>query len=267
MKNLRQKGGFGKMREGQLNNSNKEIIIEEYRSLQEEHRKNREYIFERPLVVVTILAAIAQYILIYESPDKGLNLMTSSLKLLTFPFLIYMLYYNLTFTKDKLRSDARIVTYIQLFFEDNSVYWIGWETSLRYHRKWTRETKKIVKDIDKWLEQKIEKEYVYHETHWFYRKIYSFHIFLIFVLLFMWILATLFILSYLKSYYFLLFFPILALVRASYYFSKVTNSEHYSNYENLIEKERTKWLYVYNTEIFPIIEERSKDVLLVFTTK
>lgn len=42
---------------------NDEYRLEEYRSLLEEHKKNRSYIFERPVIVLGLVSAAMYYFL------------------------------------------------------------------------------------------------------------------------------------------------------------------------------------------------------------
>jgi len=107
-----------------------DIKLEEYRSLLEEHRKNRSFLFERPLTILGLVAAAMSY-LFYRSDvefDVGLFVLAGLMTILCF---------NLWFTGNRLHSDARIVAYMQLVHEgDPLVKWIGWENSLRDYRKW-----------------------------------------------------------------------------------------------------------------------------------
>lgn len=108
-----------------------EIRLEEYRSLLEEHRKNRSYIFERPIIILGIVAATMQYF--YESTIGQFVLAG----------LIFILMFNLWFIGHRIRSDARIVAYIQLVHEGElRTKYFGWENALRQYRKWMMHHKK-----------------------------------------------------------------------------------------------------------------------------
>lgn len=101
------------------------IKIEEYRSLLEEHRRDRSYIFERPLLILGIIAVAMRYF--YES-DAELLVLLGLITIVIFCF-------NLWFTVNRLQSDARIVAYIQLVHEgDYRDRWFGWENALREYR-------------------------------------------------------------------------------------------------------------------------------------
>lgn len=100
---------------------------EEYRSLLEEHRMNRVYIFERPIIILGLAGVATQYF--YKS----------SIGQLILAALIFLLCYNLWFVGNRLQSDARIVAYLQLVHEGElSANWFGWESALREYRRWTR---------------------------------------------------------------------------------------------------------------------------------
>lgn len=102
-----------------------DIRLEEYRSLLEEHRKNRSYIFERPILILGIVAVAMQYF--YESTIGQIVLAC----------LIFILCFNLWFIGNRIRSDARIVAYIQLVHEGElRAEWLGWENTLRLYRTW-----------------------------------------------------------------------------------------------------------------------------------
>jgi hypothetical protein len=98
----------------------KDIRIEEYKSLIEEHKKNRSYIFERPLLITGTIAISIQYFCKTE---------ISQFVLL---FILLIVCFNLWFTAHRFQSSARIVAYLQLFHErEFKDKWIGWENALR----------------------------------------------------------------------------------------------------------------------------------------
>ena len=121
---------------------NKITYQDEYQTLRDEILQGKKYVFERPLLIVTISVALIQFI------DK--------------PFMVYvpillipLLAFNLWFTVNRIKSIARIVAYIQLVLEENNnIVWRGWETSLRFYRKWTKLNKdEIAKIIKKSIDQ------------------------------------------------------------------------------------------------------------------
>ena len=128
-----------------------EIRLEEYRSLLEEHRKNRSYIFERPIIILGLVAVAMQYF--YESTIGGFGLAG----------LIFILCYNLWFTGNRLQSDARIVAYIQLVHEGElRAEWFGWENALRQYRIWTALHTRAG-DLETLRSKKLELE-IFHAT-------------------------------------------------------------------------------------------------------
>ena len=123
--------------------NNKITYQDEYQTLREEILQGKKYVFERPLLIVTISVAVIQFI------DK--------------PFMVYvpillipLLAFNLWFTVNRIKSIARIVAYIQLVLEENNhIVWRGWETSLRLYRKWTKLNKD---EIDKIIKNNIDQD-------------------------------------------------------------------------------------------------------------
>lgn len=101
----------------------------EYQSLREELLVAKKYVFERPLLILTLGAAI---------------LAGGSKEHLVFlpALLTGLLIFNLWFTVNRLRSAARIAAYIQLVLEEKAAQWIGWETALRKARIWEKRTPK-----------------------------------------------------------------------------------------------------------------------------
>lgn len=90
------------------------IKIEEYQYLREEHQKNRGYIFERPLLIISIVALATQFLIQYSGllSSYGQDPLALLASLVTFPILIAILYFNLSFIAERLKSDARLVAYI-----------------------------------------------------------------------------------------------------------------------------------------------------------
>jgi hypothetical protein len=217
-----------------------EIRSEEYRSLNEEHKKNREYIFKRPLLIATLIAGLAQYIINIE-PEATQT--TQVMKIITLLFLSYLLYYNLAFTVKKLRSDARIIAYIQVYHENCSEHWMGWETSLRNYRFWV---KKKGKGLQEWLNDEAQKKYV-HAENWFYIQIYRFHAIFIFYLLVMCGAIAYNMISFkpIEPIEALIIIPIYV---GFFYYIYNNNPLHPSKLEELIENEIAIWCEVYKQE-------------------
>jgi hypothetical protein len=108
------------------------LMVQEYRALREEMAANRRFIFERPIFIIT--AGIAGLFGLSRINDPSPEMLLYAIAL-AIPCL-GLLYFNLWFTANRLRSTARIVAYLQLVHEpgDGSPYaWIGWENDLR---KW-----------------------------------------------------------------------------------------------------------------------------------
>ena len=98
----------------------------EYNTLRSELLQNKQYVFERPLLIITAAGVAAVQL-------------SSKPSVLLLPFLlIIVLLINLWFTVNRLRSIARIAAYIAVVFESTPHAWIGWENALREHRMWTK---------------------------------------------------------------------------------------------------------------------------------
>lgn len=132
-------------------------IENEYDSLREEITKGKQYVFERPLLLISGTVALIQLI------DKDYSIFLPLI-------IIILLYYNIWFTVNRMRSTARIVAYIQVSLESEKYTWYGWETSLRYYRKWLKQ-----KDINA-HEIKIDEKLIYDNIG-YYPFILKVHIF------------------------------------------------------------------------------------------
>jgi hypothetical protein len=115
--------------------------VQEYATLREELQQAKRYVFERPILIVGLAVA-------------GLNALGGEyVPLLTF-LLAALLLFNFWFTVNRLFSAARIVAYIQLELEEGAYgQWAGWETCLRFYRKWLKQnaggvSKIIESDMD-----------------------------------------------------------------------------------------------------------------------
>jgi hypothetical protein len=237
---------------------NTEIKLEEYKYLLREHKMNRKYIFERPLLIAGIVAVAAQYLIGHEIV-QGHYLFTSLMQLVMFPVLICILYFNLAFISERIRSDARVVAFIQLFHEGELVpYWIGWETSLRYYRMWKNSNS--IEEIEKNLDMSA----VFHHG-WFYPKIYNFHIWFIVILLStacieiydidkrLFIFAILVSFYIISSFYFAKHFrknsKYRQILQKLYCFLPQFHHLHSSTHENLLEVEKKVWRDVFDKYI------------------
>ena len=229
---------------------NKEIRIEEYKYLQGEHQKNRSYIFERPVLIIGIVTFAAQFLIQYQSPaNVSANLSEHGQGILALPImkpimvlaLIFILIFNLAFISERIKSDARIVAYIQLFHEGALVpYWVGWETSLRYHRRWMN---KYSKNLKEKLKDKVDINSVYH-IGWFYPKIYLFHAIFIIGLLYIFLIWCIEI-YYINQYSVSFLFLIGLCITIYFIWSNPWNPWHNSHHSNLVEVQRAIWFDVF----------------------
>jgi hypothetical protein len=99
-----------------------EMRIEEYGILRNELLQNKQYVFERPLLIITAAGVAA--VQLSDAPSV----------LLLPVLLIVLLLINLWFTVNRLKSIARIAAYIAVVLESAPKAWIGWEGALRKHR-------------------------------------------------------------------------------------------------------------------------------------
>ena len=120
------------------------LMAQEHQALRLEMAANRRFIFERPVLIIT--AGIAGLL-----GFSRIGALTPSILVFTTALAIpclAVLWFNLWFTANRLRSNARIVAYIQLVHEPSFPLqsgtlrlptprhpWIGWETALH---KWRR---------------------------------------------------------------------------------------------------------------------------------
>lgn len=104
------------------------MVEKEYESLRQEQNENRKYVFERPLLIVTAGFVLFQYT-------------TKSHFTLIFPVIfIFLMLFNLAFTRNRLQSSARIVAYLRLMIEEQDSSDYKWETFLSKYREF-EETK------------------------------------------------------------------------------------------------------------------------------
>ncbi len=137
-----------------------EPMLEEYRFLRQEMETNRKFVFERPLLIVgaTLGAAVAL-------ADKG------GMELLPVMFLS-VLTFNLWFTHNRLRSNTRIIGYLQVVHEDSpKIAWRGWENSLQTYHKWVFRNRGKVR----WLIRKSQRVREYNSMG-YYAATYYFHL-------------------------------------------------------------------------------------------
>ena len=134
---------------------------QEYDSLRDELKQSKQYVFERPLVIVGVGIAL----LTSEGVQFGAALPT---------LLAGLLLFNYWFTVNRLKSASRIVAYIQVVLEGGTV-WKGWETSLREYRMWLNKNRTV---RDKIVEAQLKKDAV-PDALMYYPPIYGMHIVLV----------------------------------------------------------------------------------------
>jgi hypothetical protein len=237
---------------------NEGIRVEEYKYLQQEHQKNKGYIFERPVLIISIITFAAQFLIQYHNPaNVSVNLSEHGQDILASPImrpimilaLVFILIFNLAFISTRIKSDSRLVAYIQLFHEGDLVpYWLGWETSLRFYRKWRKDNSNNLKEK---LEDKIDSS-LYH-LGWFYPSIYFFHALFILGLLFL-SLSLFAEISHIHQYFYVLFSIGLCIVIIFSQSNPWKPSRHY----NLLDVERAIWFEVVNEYEKEIISQLKK---------
>jgi hypothetical protein len=145
---------------------------EEHRQLRQELNVNRRFVFERPIVIAGV--GLAGYAGLADKLD---------LRLLPVPILAVLLF-NLWFTYNRLLSNARIISYIQLIHDPkdsksdrkDSKSWVGWETALHSYRTWfANHCKTWSKALKTW--RKAQKEISpQRDSMGFYTPIFRFHL-------------------------------------------------------------------------------------------
>ena len=97
----------------------------EYMTLREELLQAKRYVFERPLIIVAL--GVGSLTTLNTESMGAMALVSASLIL-----------FNFRFTVNRLMSTARIIAYIELELERKGCgWWVGWESCLRYYRKWS----------------------------------------------------------------------------------------------------------------------------------
>ncbi|WP_289020358.1 hypothetical protein [Desulfobacter postgatei] len=125
----------------------------EYNFLRSELETNKKFVFERPLLIIGTGMALLGTLYDVKAILFG-----------PIPFLS-ILYFNLWFTENRLRSSARIVAYIQLVHETKDIISPGWESALRLYRKVNKEGENQVVDTE-------------FDNLEFYSPIFHFHVWL-----------------------------------------------------------------------------------------
>jgi hypothetical protein len=103
-----------------------DLRSQEYSTLREELLQAKRYVFERPLLIVALGVG-------------GLTTLEVEYSAAVALVLAGLILFNFWFTVNRLMSTARIVAYIQLELEEGTTEsWAGWESSLRFYRKWLK---------------------------------------------------------------------------------------------------------------------------------
>ena len=136
-------------------------IQDEYKILRGELETNRKFVFERPLLITAAsIVALPKLVDIL----MAIGMFAS--------FFIILFFYNLWFTANRLRSNARILGYLRVVHEGpkrNS--WIGWESALLKYRDFCLNFSDRVAAIRKKWRRRDQ-----YDTRRFYGPIYWFHI-------------------------------------------------------------------------------------------
>lgn len=223
------------------------IREEEYKCLIEEHQKNRVYAFERPILIFGIVVAAIQYLSLNVIPTnvqeiEGFRAIQLIFLSVIPVIIIGILYFNMLFVADRLYSDARIVSYIQLFHEGIlSKNWIGWESSLRFYRKWIKHHPQKARE----LEEKISRDGIYHIFSYPY--IFLFHLILVFLVYLMWMVEIISIVNAFYSISLVSLTFVLLIVIFMLFIWEFRRKFYLINLKNVIEHERAKWFIIYRS--------------------
>jgi hypothetical protein len=138
----------------------------EYEALRTELNENRKYVFERPLVILTVT------LIGFQNVDNPAYL------LLLPSLMIFLLIFNLHFTSNRVNSSARIISYIRIFIEQDNSKSFFWETFLSLYRK----SDKIIDIKSKENEWKQSDKSLRDKALRYYPIIFYFHVFIIIIL-------------------------------------------------------------------------------------
>jgi len=142
------------------NSSFEALRSQEYDVLREELKINRQFVFERPLLIVGVSFATITNL------EGALLLHAAAL------FFLLLLFYNLWFTFNRLSSNSRILGYLRVAHESSDPRKRpGWESALSLHRKWLPENRDRYEEIIAHC-----KALKFHDTNRFFQGIFWFHI-------------------------------------------------------------------------------------------
>ncbi len=109
----------------------------EYKILRDEIQFNRKFIFERALILAGGLLAAKAF---FKAEGLFLDLLMV--------MILFLLFFNLWFTINRLRTNGRIIGYLRLFHEGEfKERWEGWENSLNKYRIWNAVNKTKSREI------------------------------------------------------------------------------------------------------------------------
>lgn len=137
------------------------IRFQEYEVLREELKINRQFVFERPLLIVGVSFAALASVSKESAVLQGLTL-----------FFLLLLFFNLWFTFNRLSSNSRILGYLRVVHESTEgVLRPGWENALSLQRAW------LAANVEE--HRKIEKkcsDLKMHDANRFYGGLFLFHL-------------------------------------------------------------------------------------------
>jgi|CXWL01.1.fsa_nt_gi hypothetical protein len=139
----------------------------EYEALRAELATNRQFIFERPVLILGV--SLAGLLGIEQSPAAPLEQL--GLLFVVSLFFQSVLFFNLWFTLNRLRSSSRILAYLVVVHEGpRRRSWRGWETSLLDYRRWRLDHREEARKIEK---NHLDGEQ--YDSRRYYGPIFSFH--------------------------------------------------------------------------------------------
>jgi hypothetical protein len=203
------------------------LRLQEYDTLRTEILQSKQYVFERPLLIITAIGiTLTQY--------KDESTIISILPII----ILITLLANLSFTVSRLRSFARIAAYIQVVLEPGSeIKWIGWENALRNSRICSRECSKS--EFQTMVDKEIGAQKM-PETVMFYPPIYWFHFIMVIITLVLSFLSVDRIVSIMDCIPFLI-----TLVLGIIFLLLCVFSYRPGKKKNLIEIQRATWSVVF----------------------
>ena len=216
---------------------------DEYNALRDELLQSKKYVFERPLLIITVALG-------------SLNFIEKAYIVYLPPIAIGLLMFNLWVTVNRMKSMARIVAYIQLELEEKCWRpWLGWETCLRYYRKWIKKHQKNQKEL---IAQRLDQNLA-PDAIGYYHTIFIMHVTIVFILFIGSLLSVVLKPSWYTSLFFV--FTIIA-VAVFTYFSWCWRPQKCLT---LLEEERIRWNYIFEELASEGIKTRNDNRTIRFT--